>query len=107
MRIGEVAEAAGITTKTIRFYEDRGLLPPAERKQRANAMDSQALLHRSTDCLQRVERVVRVLRDEGLAIHGVGTAAERKQRAIELLGRLARLADLTLFHHHDAVGAIA
>ncbi|MDU7512700.1 MAG: MerR family DNA-binding transcriptional regulator, partial [Corynebacterium sp.] len=31
MRIGEVADAAGITTKTIRFYEDRGLLPPAER----------------------------------------------------------------------------
>lgn len=31
MRIGEVAAAAGMTTKTIRFYEDRGLLPPAER----------------------------------------------------------------------------
>ncbi|GAA2551110.1 DNA-binding transcriptional MerR regulator [Neomicrococcus aestuarii] len=31
MRIGEAAAAAGLTTKTIRFYEDRGLLPPAER----------------------------------------------------------------------------
>lgn len=31
MRIGEAAAAAGMTTKTIRFYEDRGLLPPAER----------------------------------------------------------------------------
>lgn len=31
MRIGETAAAAGITTKTIRFYEDRGLLPPTER----------------------------------------------------------------------------
>ena len=27
MRIGEAAAAAGLTTKTIRFYEDRGLLP--------------------------------------------------------------------------------
>ena len=27
MRIGEVATAAGMTTKTLRFYEDRGLLP--------------------------------------------------------------------------------
>ena len=31
MRIGELAEEAGTTTKTLRFYEDQGLLPPAER----------------------------------------------------------------------------
>jgi MerR family copper efflux transcriptional regulator len=31
MRIGEAAAAAGTSTKTLRFYEDRGLLPPAER----------------------------------------------------------------------------
>jgi DNA-binding transcriptional MerR regulator len=31
MRIGELAEAAGTTTKTLRFYEDQGLLPTAER----------------------------------------------------------------------------
>lgn len=31
MRIGETAAAAGMTPKTIRFYEERGLLPPAER----------------------------------------------------------------------------
>ncbi len=31
MRIGELAQASGITTKTLRFYEATGLLPPAER----------------------------------------------------------------------------
>lgn len=31
MRIGELAEAAGTTAKTLRFYEDEGLLPPPER----------------------------------------------------------------------------
>lgn len=31
MRIGELAESAGTTTKTLRFYEESGLLPPAER----------------------------------------------------------------------------
>lgn len=31
MRIGELADAAGVTTKTLRFYEARGLLPPPER----------------------------------------------------------------------------
>jgi DNA-binding transcriptional MerR regulator len=33
VRIGELAQAAGTTTKTLRFYEDQGLLPPAERTQ--------------------------------------------------------------------------
>jgi MerR family Zn(II)-responsive transcriptional regulator of zntA len=31
LRIGELAEAAGTTTKTLRFYEDEGLLRPAHR----------------------------------------------------------------------------
>lgn len=31
MRIGEIAVAAGTTTKTLRFYEERGLLPPPGR----------------------------------------------------------------------------
>ena len=31
MRIGELAAATGTTTKTLRFYEETGLLPPAER----------------------------------------------------------------------------
>lgn len=31
MRIGQLAEAVGATTKTLRFYEERGLLPPAQR----------------------------------------------------------------------------
>jgi MerR family Zn(II)-responsive transcriptional regulator of zntA len=31
MRIGELAEASGTTTKALRFYEDQGLLPAADR----------------------------------------------------------------------------
>ena len=31
VRIGELADAAGTTTKTLRFYEDQGLLPPTAR----------------------------------------------------------------------------
>lgn len=31
MKIGELAEAAGVTTKTIRFYESSGLLPEPPR----------------------------------------------------------------------------
>lgn len=31
MRIGELAQASGTTPKTLRFYEDAGLLPAPER----------------------------------------------------------------------------
>lgn len=31
MRIGELSEASGVPTKTIRFYEGLGLLPAADR----------------------------------------------------------------------------
>lgn len=31
MRIGETAAAAGLTAKTLRFYEEKGLLPAADR----------------------------------------------------------------------------
>jgi len=31
VRIGELAAKSGITTKTLRFYEEKGLLPPPER----------------------------------------------------------------------------
>ena len=31
MRIGEVAQASGTTTKTLRYYEEFGLLPAADR----------------------------------------------------------------------------
>lgn len=31
MLIGELAQHTGTTTKTLRFYEDEGLLPPPER----------------------------------------------------------------------------
>ena len=31
MRIGELAQAAGTTTKTLRFYEGQGLIPEAQR----------------------------------------------------------------------------
>ncbi len=31
MRIGEVADAAGVAAQTIRYYERRGLLPPPRR----------------------------------------------------------------------------
>ena len=33
LSIGELARRAGVAVKTVRFYSDEGLLPPAERTQ--------------------------------------------------------------------------
>jgi DNA-binding transcriptional MerR regulator len=33
LRIGELSQASGVPTKTIRYYEDVGLLPPAQRAE--------------------------------------------------------------------------
>jgi DNA-binding transcriptional MerR regulator len=33
LRIGELAQASGASTKTIRYYEEIGLLPPAQRAE--------------------------------------------------------------------------
>jgi len=32
VRIGQVAQAAGVSVDTVRFYERRGVLPPPERR---------------------------------------------------------------------------
>ena len=48
MRIGELAEAAGTTPKTLRFYEEVGLLPAPERTSsgyRDYPQDTVARLH--------------------------------------------------------------
>ena len=45
MRIGELAERAAVSTSKIRFYEARGLLPPAARlANRYRDYDERALL---------------------------------------------------------------
>ncbi len=46
MRIGELAAATGTTTKTLRFYEDSGLLPPAERNANGYRDYTEDAIHR-------------------------------------------------------------
>jgi DNA-binding transcriptional MerR regulator len=56
LRIGEVAERLGVTTRTIRYYEERGLLGPDASRQKGS--------HRlyTGDDVDRLEELIR-LRD--------------------------------------------
>jgi MerR family copper efflux transcriptional regulator len=48
MRIGELAERAGVTTRTIRYYESLGLLPEPDRRgaHRSYGADNERRLRR-------------------------------------------------------------
>lgn len=79
-RIGELARAAGITVRTLRYYQERKLLPPPRREGRI-AWYSQAHLSRL--------RVIGQLLDRGHTLGGTGellSAWERGFDLAELLG---------------------
>src|ERR671934_1326932 len=52
LRIGEVAAAAGTTTRTIRYYEEIGLLPAAGREPGSHRLYDAADVERLTDLLR-------------------------------------------------------
>ncbi|MEU6591722.1 MerR family transcriptional regulator [Streptomyces sp. NPDC046881] len=69
MRIGDAAAAAGTTPRALRFYEERGLLPPPRRTatgQRAYGPEEVARV-----------RVVRELLALGLTVEDLRSVADR------------------------------
>ncbi|WP_377270166.1 MerR family transcriptional regulator [Peterkaempfera sp. SMS 1(5)a] len=69
--IGELAERAGVTVKTVRFYSDRGLLPEAGRSSGG---------HRryGAEALDRL-RLIRSLRTLDLPVSEVGRILDREE----------------------------
>ena len=88
MRIGEAAAAAGMTTKTLRFYEDSGLLPAAKRS-------SNGYRDYTEDSVARLEfirrgRAARFFEDGGHRQTG-GTAGCRRCFAVQPEGEVPGL----------------
>jgi DNA-binding transcriptional MerR regulator len=94
--IGELAERAGVTVKTVRFYSDRGLLPEAGRSAGG---------HRryGPEALERL-RVIRALRGLGLPLPEVGRVVDREDVLEDVVaGRVRELgAQLTALRWRKA-----
>ena len=83
LRIGEVAELVGVTTRTIRYYEERGLLDrDAARSKGA---------HRTYDAADvvRLRELIRLRDLLGLSLDEVVELAEAEEARSALRGRWA------------------
>jgi DNA-binding transcriptional MerR regulator len=69
LRIGDVAEATGLTQRAIRYYEELNLLAPAERRSGANRRYDQ-------DDLERLQLIKRLREDVGLSLAEIHTYLE-------------------------------
>ncbi|MYT73586.1 MULTISPECIES: MerR family transcriptional regulator [unclassified Streptomyces] len=69
MRIGDAAAAAGTTPRALRFYEERGLLPPPHRTTTGQRVYAERDLARV--------RVIRRLLSLGLTVEDVRACADR------------------------------
>lgn len=63
MKIGEVAQQAGVSVDTVRFYERRGVLPAAQRRPSGYRVFSESAVDRI--------RTAKVLQDMGLTLDEV------------------------------------
>lgn len=113
MQIGELAKQAGVSHRTIHYYERLGLLQPAER-------EGAGYRYYDEEALRRLEKVA-ALKRLGLSLDEVASVidlyfegskvVEGKQRVLEILeGHLRRtdeqISELTAFRS-ELTGSIA
>lgn len=77
LQIGEVAERTGVTQRTLRFYEEKGLLPPPTR------MDGGFRLYSEED-VRRVTHIRRLQNLLGLTLAEIKEMVEAQEMLREL-----------------------
>ncbi|HEV7649318.1 MAG TPA: MerR family transcriptional regulator [Actinophytocola sp.] len=82
--IGELARRTGLTTRTIRFYSDEGLLPPADRTYAGYRLYDSASLAR-LELLRTLRELGLGLTDAAAALAGRSSVADIARRHVELL----------------------
>lgn len=87
LRIGEVAERIGVTERTLRFYEEKGLLKPPTR------MEGGFRLY-SDDDVRRVERIKDLQRLLGFSLAEIKEMVEAEEVKMQLRAGYRPDADL-------------
>jgi DNA-binding transcriptional MerR regulator len=109
MRIGEVAERTGLTPRTIRYYEEIGLLPiPTERRKGAHRAYDDTDIERLSE-LRRLRELLNLSLEElkQLVEAEEARAAIRKQfRATDSDAERRELLDAALPHVDTQLGLV-
>ena len=77
LQIGEIAERTGVTQRTLRFYEEKGLLRPPTR------MEGGFRLYSEAD-IQRVERIKRLKQLLGFSLAAIKEMVEAEEVKLQL-----------------------
>ena len=87
MRIGELAQIAGVTPRTIRHYENLGLLNPNERKGKGFRYYSQTELAKlqRIDCLKSLKLTLEEITTVIDLYFEDSTGIRGKQKVLEIL----------------------
>ncbi len=88
LQIGEVAERTGVTQRTLRFYEEKGLLKPPSRLEGGFRLYSE-------DDVARVERIKRLQSLLGFALADIKEMVEAEEIKQQLKAEYRRDADIS------------
>lgn len=103
LRIGQLAKLTGLTVKAIRYYEARGLLPPAPRTTSGYRLYSEADVHRLEFIrnakalglpLRQIRKLAVTAREQACAMARptlLGVLEEQIDRTARQIQRLTRL----------------
>jgi DNA-binding transcriptional MerR regulator len=108
LRIGEIAERSGVTPRTIRYYEELGLLPQVQREQGKHRVYTEADVERLSE-LTRLRDLLGLSLDELRSMMiAEEVRAEVRQRFHETESREERLAllDTALPHIDTQLGLV-
>ena len=98
LQIGEVAERTGVTQRTLRFYEEKGLLKPPSRMEGGFRLYSE-------DDVQRVEQIRRLQNLLGLSLAEIKEMVEADEALSQIRAEYRKDADVEekLDHVHRAM----
>ena len=88
MLIGELAEALGVPTETVRFYERRGLLPEPDRASNGYRLYNDASLHRL--------RFIRTAQAAGLTLAEIRSIIDLRDQGTVPCSHVSELLDTKL-----------